>query len=93
MVWDHEVAGSNPATPTIRAARLHAEGYEKAPGNRSGRIVMGRFILYSLAFIGFMAVVAMGIGATAVTILWLQDRQWQMNAARNRQTQDERREQ
>ena len=52
---------------------------------------MGRFILYSLAFIGLMTVSAMGIAAAAVTMLWLQDRQWQMNASRNRQAQEGRR--
>ena len=51
---------------------------------------MGKFVLYSLAFIGLMAVSAVGIAAAAVTMLWLQDRQWQINAARNRQTQGER---
>ena len=51
---------------------------------------MGKFVLYSLAFIGLMTVSAVGIAATAVTMLWLQDRQWQINAARNRQTQGER---
>ena len=56
-----------------------------APGRRE----MGRFILYSLAFIGLVTVSAMAIAAAAVTLLWLQDRQWQMNAARNRRTQAE----
>ncbi len=51
---------------------------------------MGKFVLYSLAFIGLMTVSAVGIAAAAVTMLWLQDRQWQINAARNRQTQGER---
>ena len=52
---------------------------------------MGRFILYSLAFIGLITVSAMGVAAAAVTLLWLQDRQWQMNAAKNRQSQTEHR--
>lgn len=51
---------------------------------------MGRFILYSMAFIGLLTVSAMGIVAAAVTMLWLQDRQWQMNAAKNRQAQGDR---
>ena len=50
---------------------------------------MGKFILYSLAFIGLMTVSAIGAAAAAVTMLWLQDRQWQLNAARNRQAKDE----
>ena len=51
---------------------------------------MGKFILYALAFIGLVMVSAIGFAATVITLLWLQDRQWQINAARNRQTQSER---
>ena len=50
---------------------------------------MGKFILYSLAFIGLMTISAIGAAAAAVTMLWLQDRKWQLNAARNRQAKDE----
>ena len=49
---------------------------------------MGRLILYCLAFIGFITVSAIGVATAAVGMLWLQDRQWQMNAARNRQMKD-----
>ena len=50
---------------------------------------MGRLILYFLASIGFITLSVVGVAATAVVILWLQDRQWQMNAAKNRQMQNE----
>ena len=83
MVWDHEVAGSNPATPTMITNGPDAAG---APGGNG----MGKLILYFLATIGFITLSVVGVATTAVGILWLQDRQWQMNAARNRQMQNER---
>ena len=50
---------------------------------------MGRLILYFLASIGFITLSVVGVATTAVVILWLQDRQWQLNAAKNRQMQNE----
>ena len=88
MVWDHEVAGSNPATPTIIIDGRDAAIGPDAAGSPGGNS-MGRLILYFLASIGFITLSVVGVAATAVVILWLQDRQWQMNAAKNRQMQNE----
>ena len=88
MVWDHEVAGSNPATPTIIVNGRDAELGPDAAGSPGGNS-MGRLALYFLASIGFITLSVVGVASTAVVILWLQDRQWQMNAAKNRQMQNE----
>ena len=88
MVWDHEVAGSNPATPTIIVKGRDAELGSDAAGSPGGN-GMGRLALYFLASIGFITLSVVGVATTAVVILWLQDRQWQMNAAKNRQMQNE----
>ena len=88
MVWDHEVAGSNPATPTIIIDGRDAAIGPDAAGSPGGNS-MGRLILYFLASIGFITLSAVGVATTAVVILWLQDRQWQMNAAKKRQMQNE----